>query len=115
MLNGLLLLLGVGLCLGLWNWSMAGRDRVLRAVVALSREMDLQALDDSVVLRSLHCRRGPNGHLQLLRVYRFEYSLDGRSRLHGDIALAGLIPLWARLQGPEGDLHIDLRPPLPGP
>lgn len=109
--SALLLLLAAGACAGLWNWSVTGRDRALREIAKISRDMGLQPLDESVVLRRLQVRRGPEGNLRLIRTYRFDYTLDGHSRLQGDVALAGLTPQWARLQAPEGDTWLDLTTP----
>lgn len=109
--SALVLLLVAGACAGLWNWGVTGRERALGEIARLSKELGLQALDESVVLRRLQLRRGPEGNLRLVRTYRFDYTTDGHSRLQGDVALAGLKPQWARLQSPDGDTWLDLNRP----
>ncbi len=109
--GALLLLLAAGACAGLWNWGVTGRERALREIGVICKDMGLQALDESVVLNLVRLRRGPGGKLRLVRVYRFDFTLDGHSRHHGDVALAGLKPLWARLYSPAGDTWLDLDRP----
>ena len=103
-----------GALFALWHWSMTGRDRALAALQRLAREHDLQVLDESLVLRALRLERSAGGRRQWLRVYRFDFTPDGRSRQHGDLALAGLVPQWALLRQPDGDVYLDLRPPRGG-
>ena len=111
MREALLLLMAAGTVAGLWNWSVSGRDRALRAVNQLCADLSLQALDETVVLRRVRLARDDAGHRRVLRIYRFEFTRDGRVREAGDLALAGLTPWWALLHHPEGNLHVDLRTP----
>ena len=109
MREALLLLIAAGTVAGLWNWSVSGRDRALRAVHQLCKDLSLQALDETVVLRRVRLARDERGQRRVLRIYRFEFTRDGSVRETGDLALAGLSPWWALLHHPEGNLHIDLR------
>jgi len=114
MREALLLLVVAGALFGLWHWSMNGRDRALLALRRVSRELSLQVLDESVVLRGLRLQRDAAGRRQLLRIYGFDFTLDGRSRQSGDLALAGLVPQWALVRQADGDVYLDLRPPPGG-
>jgi hypothetical protein len=109
MREALFLLIAAGTGAGLWNWSVSGRDRALRAVHQLCKDLSLQALDETVVLRRVRLARDERGQRRVLRIYRFEFTRDGSLREAGDLALAGLTPWWALLHHPEGKLHIDLR------
>ena len=109
MREALCLLIAAGMVAGLWNWSVSGRDRALRAVHQMCKDLSLQALDETVVLRRVRLARDEHGQRRVLRIYRFEFTRDGSLRETGDLALAGLTPWWALLHHPEGNLHIDLR------
>lgn len=107
MRDALWLLVTIGCCYGLWSWSARGRERVLAVVREVCRDLDLQALDDSVVLRRIHLRRTPDG-LRIGRTYRFEFTLDGNRRHAGDVGLVGQRLEWVRVGHPQGDIHIDV-------
>lgn len=107
MRDALWLLLTVGAVGGLWYWSSSGRERVLAVVREVCRDLDLQALDDSVVLRGVRLLWTAGG-LRLGRTYRFEFTLDGRARHAGDVGLAGSQLVWVRVGHPQGDIHIDV-------
>ncbi|MGE4244340.1 DUF3301 domain-containing protein [Ramlibacter sp.] len=107
MRDALWLLVTVGAFAGLWNWSTSGRERVLAVVREVCRDLDLQSLDDSVVLRGVRPVWTAGG-LRLGRTYRFEFTLDGRARQAGDVGLAGSQLAWVRVGHPQGDIHIDV-------
>lgn len=107
MRDALWLLIATGCCYGLWSWSVRGRERVLAVVREVCRDLGLQALDDSVVLRGFRLLRTPDG-LRIGRTYRFEFTLDGHTRHAGDVGLAGLRLVWVRVGHPQGDIHIDV-------
>lgn len=92
---------------GLWSWSVRGRERVLAVVREVCRDLELQALDGSVVLRGIRLLWTPDG-LRIGRTYRFEFTLDGSTRHAGDVGLAGQRLAWVRVGHPQGDIHIDL-------
>lgn len=100
-------MLALGAGAGLWSWSTSGRERVLALVAETCAELGLQRLDDSVVLRGLRLLR-TSGGWRVGRIYRFEFTLDGRARHVGDVGLAGDSPAWIRVGHPQGDIHIDL-------
>lgn len=108
MRDALWLLIAAGCSYGLWSWSVRGRERVLEIVREVCRDLGLQALDDSVVLRRVRLLRTADGWC-LGRTYRFEFTLDGTARHVGDVGLAGLRLVWVRVGHPHGDIHLDLR------
>lgn len=107
MRDALWLLIAMGAAVGLWSWSTAGRERVLAVVRVVCKDLGLQALDDSVVLRGLRPLWTADG-LRIGRTYRFEFTLDGQSRHAGDVGLAGSRLAWVRVGHPQGDIHIDV-------
>lgn len=103
----LLLLFGAGLVVGLWWWSMQAHDRVDLISREVCKDLDVQRLDEAVSLRRVGFARDEFG-LSLERVFRFEFSVNGADRRHGEICLHGEAPRWVHLDHPEGDIHIDL-------
>ena len=96
-----------GALAGLWSWSTAGRERVVAEANRVCKELGLQKLDDNIALRSVTLRRHW-GALRVVRIYRFEFSQDGRERRTGDIALLGNTAWWAVVHLAEGPVHLDL-------
>lgn len=109
MTEALLLLLVAGSLAGLWAWSTEGRERVIPEADRLCKELGLQKLDDNIALRAVQLRRHW-GALRVVRIYRFEFTTDGRERRAGEVALLGKAPWWAMVQLADGPLHVDLGP-----
>lgn len=109
MTEALLLLVVAGTVAGLWSWSTAGRERVIGEANRLCKELGLQKLDDNIALRVVTVRRHW-GALRFVRIYRFEFTTDGRERRTGDIALLGNAPWWAVVHLADGPVHLDLGP-----
>ena len=65
------------------------------------RQVDLQLLDQTIVLKGVWPRRGDSGSLQLRRRYRFEFTSTGEERYKGMIELSG-----RRLQRIELEPHL---------
>lgn len=101
------LLFGAGLLIGLWWWSMQAHDRVDFISREVCKDLDIQRLDEAVSLRRVSFARGEYG-LNLERVFRFEFSVNGADRRYGEICLQGEQPRWVHLDHPDGDIHIDL-------
>lgn len=94
-------LLGL-LVLGVYYWwrAHAVKEIALRAAREHCREMDVQLLDDSVVLRGLWAKRDAGGSLRLWRRYQFEFTATGDDRYQGRVLLLG-----ARLEAVRLDTH----------
>lgn len=100
-------LLIMGLAIYVWVWAGRGRETADRISDRVCREVDVQRLDQSLTLRRI--RPGPKGRRFVIqRVYSFEYSTTGADRCHAEVALENSAPLWARLDHPNGALHIAL-------
>jgi hypothetical protein len=86
----LLLLLTV-IALVIWFWLSSLRVREIANAVCSKtcQGHDVQFLDGTVALYRLGIQRDAAGSLQILRLYRFEYSDDGYSRHRGYIKLLG--------------------------
>lgn len=83
-----------------WFWldSLRARDGAIEAVRAACEAESLQLLDDSVSLHRLRLDRSPEGVLRLRRIYQFDYTDSGNSRLRGSVVLLGprVIELYLR-------------------
>jgi len=101
------LLFGGALVIGLWWWSMQAHDRVDFISREVCKDLNVQRLDEAVSLRRVGFARSEHG-LNLERVFRFEFSVNGADRRLGEICLHGEMPRWVHLSHPDGDIHIDL-------
>ena len=103
----LALLFGGGFVIGLWWWTMQAHDRVDMISREVCKDLDVQRLDEAVALRRVGLAHTADG-MRLERVFRFEFSVNGADRRHGEICLHGNWPYWVHLDHPDGDIHIDL-------
>jgi hypothetical protein len=111
--DALILLVALGASLGLWTWSITGRDRVIAISAKICRELRMQRLDDSVTLRAVRLVCEPR--LALERHYEFEFSANGLDRRRGSVVLHGSVLVRASLQMPDGTLELDpSQLPAPG-
>ena len=85
----LLVLALLGGAVWLWLDSLKAREIGVHAARAACAEEGLQFLDETVVISSLRPARNANGHLQLRRVYAFEYSDTGDNRRSGSVIMLG--------------------------
>lgn len=84
----IVLVLAVG---AYWWWrAYAVKEMVLNIVRRHCKEMSVQLLDDSVVLRGLWLKRDAHGALKVRRSYEFEFTSTGDERYHGDAVVLGL-------------------------
>jgi hypothetical protein len=104
--QALILLAALGLVLGTWFWSVAGRERVLAISREICGDLKLQRLDDSVALRGLRIVR--DNPLAVERRYEFEFSTDGADRRLGVVALRGSALTWVKVDLPSGPLYVDV-------
>lgn len=74
-----------------WWWrAYAVKEMVLRIVRKHCKDMDVQLLDDSVVLRGLWFKRDADNSLCVRRSYEFEFTSTGDERYHGSAVVLGL-------------------------
>ena len=73
----------------LWWQSDKIKLRALQHVHQHCRQLKLQLLDQTMVLRGLWPVRDSLGSLRLRRRYEFEFSVTGEKRYHGTVILIG--------------------------
>jgi len=85
------LLLLVVLLLIAWFWqdSIAKREIAVNFGRELAQRCNLQLLDETVACNKIWLGRDSRGHAQLARLYEFEVSADGISRLECNLQLLG--------------------------
>jgi hypothetical protein len=74
-----------------WFWfdSVTKREIAIKIGRELAGRCHLQLLDETVACKKMWLRRNSNGHVKLLRIYEFEVSADGHSRLACHLQLLG--------------------------
>ena len=72
-----------------WWRSRDAKAFALQYVARRCKELDLQLLDQSMVLKQSRLRRGDTSVLQWYRRYDFEFSSTGHERYPGTVELAG--------------------------
>ena len=74
-----------------WFWfdSVTKREIAITVGRELASRCNLQLLDDTVACKKITLARNSNGQVQLVRLYEFEVSADGQSRLACNLQLLG--------------------------
>ncbi|MDB6062319.1 MAG: hypothetical protein JWM78_2422 [Verrucomicrobiaceae bacterium] len=73
-----------------WWWrGYAVKEVALRATRQHCKELQVQLLDDSVVMRGLWLKRDARGSLCVRRSYMFEFTSTGDERYHGCAVMLG--------------------------
>jgi uncharacterized protein DUF3301 len=74
-----------------WFWldTISKREIAIKMGRELANRCQLQLLDETVSCKKLWLGRNGDGHAQLLRLYEFEVSADGHSRLSCHLQLLG--------------------------
>lgn len=103
-LEGLGLLLALGLLVAFWRDSLAAREAALRAAVRACKQSQVQLLDGALVISELGLRRNANGTVRFWRLYEFEFSLDGSARYPGRVGMLGQGVEMVQLDRPDGTL-----------
>ena len=87
MTTPLILLVLLGAAVLIWSAASVAAE-IARAEAQLAcQRAGVQLLDQTVMLRAIKLRRDEQGRLRLWRHYSFDYSIDGISRIRGDLAL----------------------------
>lgn len=85
-----LFLLMCALGAGAWFWHAQGiRERALAAVVRHCRQEGVELLDDTVAFARFGLERDLRGRRRLGRRYRFEFTVTGERRHHGEVVMFG--------------------------
>lgn len=74
-----------------WFWfdSITKREIAIRVGRELASRCHLQLLDETVACVKIGLARNTNGQVQLTRLYEFELSADGHTRLMCNLQLLG--------------------------
>lgn len=77
-------------CCCLYWWKAHGMKEIaLAATRKYCRNVDVELLDDTVVLKAFWFRRDAGGRLRMWRRYAFEFTSTGEERYSGFIVLLG--------------------------
>lgn len=85
----ILLLLIILLISWFWLDTIAKREIAIFTGRELAHRCNLQLLDETVACKKLSLARNSRGHVQLVRLYEFEVSADGQTRLSCNLQLLG--------------------------
>ena len=72
-----------------WQDAIAKREIAVQIGRELAQRCQLQLLDETVACNKIWLGRDSRGHAQLARLYQFEVSADGASRLECHLQLLG--------------------------
>ncbi|MCU7938328.1 MAG: DUF3301 domain-containing protein [gamma proteobacterium symbiont of Bathyaustriella thionipta] len=89
MINYIVFFTIVGLIWYWWN-SISAYEVAYKEAKAACRRLELQFLDDTLDVIKFRLCRHSRGHMQICRIYEFEFSSDGDSRYKGYVRLSGL-------------------------
>ena len=89
-MEGLLLfILALGVALLAWRDAMRARETAIEVCRRACLGHGVQLLDDTVALSRLRVVAGARRGLALRRIYEFEVSADGHTRVGGSVTLSG--------------------------
>lgn len=91
-----------------WQDSLKSRERAVNAAAFACKEIGAQLLDQTVALKKIKLARTAAGHLNLRRIYEFEFSLAGYERLYGRAYVFGQKLEQVQLDRAEGTV-IDIK------
>ncbi|MCB1663674.1 MAG: DUF3301 domain-containing protein [Pseudomonadales bacterium] len=63
-----------------WWHAYGIKQTALQQTKAYCQKMDLQMLDESIALNRVTIKRDSNGHINFIRVFRFEFASTGDER-----------------------------------
>lgn len=103
----LVLLLLLMVAVWLWSDGLRARELALAAGARACRELDVQHLDQTVVLRRLALGRTRSGRVAILRAFGFEFTTDGVGRRQGLVVVVGRHVDSLQMDLPEGRTILD--------
>ncbi len=103
-MSGLLLLFSAFAILAFWKDSVDKREQVIEICTRLTKEIDVQLLDQTAHLMSLRLTRDGTGRIVFRRSYQFECSSSGVDRFTGLAILTGKTLTHLQVDTPEGPL-----------
>jgi len=87
--EGLFLVVSLGAITWYWWDTMSCKEIARVAGSNACSKAQVQFLDDTVELKKFWLRRNSNGHLEICRLYFFEFSSDGAHRYQARITMLG--------------------------
>ena len=102
-----LLLLWVGVVL--WLQQMKSRERALTVAQKACEARQVQLVDETIHFKGFRLARGMNGKVVIERDYHFDYSLNGQTRYHGRVLLAGSKVKQVRMDDGSSQHHASLK------
>lgn len=88
-MSEILLLILILLIAWFWLDTISKREIAIQIGRELANRCNLQLLDETVACKKLWLSRNNKGQAQLVRLYEFEVSADGQSRLACHLQLLG--------------------------
>ena len=79
------------IAVALWYWWDTLQSKEIARMTGQNacQIASVQFLDDTVELKKFWLRRNPRGHLEICRLYFFEFSSDGANRYKARITMLG--------------------------
>ncbi len=91
----------------IWHSFSKAREIATKQCILVCSKLDVQLLDQSITIKYITIKRNQFGQLQLLRGYRFEFSINGYDRNEGFISLFGRNIENIQLDHPDGKIIMD--------
>ncbi|GMR03752.1 MAG: hypothetical protein BMS9Abin22_255 [Gammaproteobacteria bacterium] len=88
-MGDVILLLVVGLSVWYWWDGIRAKEVARKAGREACSQAEVQFLDDTVEKKKAWLRRDERGHIQLCRLYFFEFTRAGERRYQGRVVLLG--------------------------
>lgn len=94
-----------------WFWldSAKSKEIATKSAVAACQEVGVQLLDQTVSLEKLKLKRNARGNITFLRIYRFDFSMQGTERLEGRTMMLGQTVKQIHLDRPDGTVIEDIK------
>jgi len=93
-----LVFIGILGFIGSWQAQMRAREYALELAKNSCKASNAQLLDETVSLHQIRLKRNKAGKICLQREYRFDYTLDGKTRCRGRVLLLGKKEILSKLE-----------------
>ena len=79
------------LVLLVWYWwnAISAKDTAREAALRACKISHTQLLDDAVAIEKQWLRRNEKGHIEICRIYFFDFTIDGNQRYHAYVLMLG--------------------------
>lgn len=106
-MSALVLTVIISLIAWFWSNNLRARERALDLTRHACKSANVQFLDETVAISRIGFGRESSGHLNLQRVYSFDFTLAGDIRREGRIAMQGMKVKAIHLDHPDGPIVIE--------